>query len=63
MKRIAAVISLAAAASLLTLAPAQADPSLCLTYDVDVNGQGQAGTQCLPPADGPTLPGLPGLGG
>ena len=48
MKRIAAVLSLAAAATLLTLAPAQADPSLCLTYDINVNGQGQAGTQCLP---------------
>ncbi len=50
MKRIAAVISLAAAASLFTFAPAQADPSLCLTYDININGQGQAGTQCLPPA-------------
>jgi len=50
MKRIAAVLALAFAGTLLTLAPAQADPSLCLTYDVSIAGQGQAGTQCLPPA-------------
>jgi hypothetical protein len=50
MTRIAAAFALAAAGTLLTLAPAQADPSLCLTYDISVNGQGQAGTQCLPPA-------------
>jgi len=48
MKRLAAALVLAAAGSLLALAPAQADPSVCLTYDVNVNGQGQAGTQCLP---------------
>jgi len=48
MKRIASVFALTAAASLLTLAPAQAAPSLCLTYDISINGQGQAGTQCLP---------------
>jgi hypothetical protein len=48
MKRIVSVFALAAAASLLTVAPAQATPSLCLTYDIDINGQGQAGSQCLP---------------
>ena len=50
MKRLAAALALAAAGTLLTFAPAQADPGLCLTYDISINGQGQAGTQCLPPA-------------
>ena len=48
MKRIAAVFVLTTAAGLLAAAPAQANPSICLTYDVNVNGQGQAGSQCLP---------------
>lgn len=48
MKRIAAVFALATAAGLLVAAPAQAEPSICLTYDVNINGQGQAGSQCLP---------------
>ncbi|GAB3772949.1 hypothetical protein FB382_002739 [Nocardioides ginsengisegetis] len=48
MKRIAALVVLTAAASLVSLAPAQADPSVCFTYNISVNGQGQAGTQCLP---------------
>lgn len=48
MKRIVSLFALAAAASLLTFTPAQAAPSLCLTYDISVNGQGQAGSQCLP---------------
>lgn len=48
MKRIAAVFALALAASLVAAAPAQADPRVCLTYDINVNGQGQAGSQCLP---------------
>jgi uncharacterized low-complexity protein len=50
MKRIATVVALAfAALSLGAVAPAQA-ASACLTYDVSINGQGQAGTICLPPA-------------
>lgn len=50
MKRIAAVVTLAVAATLLgSVAPAQA-ASVCLTYDLSLNGQGQAGTVCLPPA-------------
>jgi hypothetical protein len=48
MLRIASAFALTVAASLLTFTPAQAAPSLCLTYDVSINGQGQAGTQCLP---------------
>lgn len=52
MKRFALALPVTAlvAATVLVAAPAQAQPSLCLTYDVSVNGQGQAGTQCLPPA-------------
>lgn len=50
MKRIAAVITLAAAATLAgAVAPAQA-ASACLTYNVSINGSGQANTICLPPA-------------
>jgi hypothetical protein len=51
VKRFVAVLTLAGAATvggLATAGTAQADPSLCLTYDINVNGQGQAGTQCLP---------------
>ena len=48
MKRIAALVVLTAAASLVSLAPAQAAPSVCFTYDISINGQGQAGTQCVP---------------
>ncbi len=52
MKRIAAVIALAAAGTVLVAAPANADPSVCGSYDVSVSingqGQGQAGSQCLP---------------
>ena len=50
MKRLVAVVALAGAASMagLALSPAQADPSICITYDITINGQGQAGTQCLP---------------
>jgi hypothetical protein len=49
MKRFVAVATLAAAASLsgLVAAPAQA-ASICFEYDIDINGQGQAGAQCLP---------------
>ncbi len=50
MKRILAVLACASAFSVIAAAPADADPSLCVTYDVSINGQGQAGTQCLPPA-------------
>lgn len=58
MKRLVALVTLTAAASMAGLAfsPAQADA--CLTYDISINGQGQAGTQCLPEL--PALPGLPG---
>lgn len=30
--------------------------SACVTYNININGQGQSGTQCLP-----ALPGLPSL--
>lgn len=47
MKRIATVVSLAFAATLLSAAPSQA-AGVCLTYDVNVNGQGQSGSTCIP---------------
>ena len=50
MKRIAAVIALATAAtavSAVAATPAQA-ASVCISYDISVNGQGQAGSHCLP---------------
>ena len=50
MKRFVAVVTLAAAGTMVGLvgSPAQADPSLCIQYDININGQGQAGAQCLP---------------
>jgi len=49
MKRFAAVVVLAAVASLVSLTPAEAaGPQLCLTYDININGTQQAGSQCLP---------------
>lgn len=50
MKRFAAVASIATVVTLsgLVAAPANA-ASLCISYDININGQGQAGTQCLIP--------------
>ena len=63
MKRIAAIAltagTLGAGAAFAVPAFA-AGPQLCITYDVSVNGQEQAGQQCLPPSDAP-VPSLPGL--
>ena len=49
MKRLAAVVAVAAVASLsgLVAAPASA-ASICVDYDISINGQGQAGSTCLP---------------
>ena len=49
MKRLVTVAALAAVASLsgLVAAPASA-ASICVEYDVNINGQGQAGAHCLP---------------
>jgi hypothetical protein len=49
VKRLAAVAVLATVTTLagLVATPAQA-ASLCLTYDVRVNGQGQTDSLCLP---------------
>ena len=49
MKRFVAVAAVAAVASLsgLVAAPASA-ASICIEYDININGQGQAGAQCLP---------------
>jgi hypothetical protein len=58
VKRFAAVLALAAISSMASAAvagPAQA-AELCVSYDINVNGQGQAGTQCLPAAGAPGLP-------
>ena len=56
MQRRAAIIGAAAGAALvggLLLAPStQADPSVCVNYNVSVNGEGQSGGVCLPPQDG-----------
>jgi hypothetical protein len=50
VKRFVALVTLTAAASMVGLlgSPAQADPSICIQYDININGQGQAGSQCLP---------------
>jgi hypothetical protein len=50
MKRLVALVALTGAASMagLALSPAQADPSVCINYDINILGQGQAGAQCLP---------------
>ena len=49
MKRLVAVVTVGAAAALagLVAAPAQA-AGVCLSYDISINGQGQAQTVCLP---------------
>ena len=49
MKRFVAVAAVAAVVSLsgLVAAPASA-ASICVEYDITINGQGQAGAQCLP---------------
>lgn len=49
MKRFAAVVAVAAVTTLsgMVAAPANA-ASLCINYDISINGQGQAGSQCLP---------------
>jgi hypothetical protein len=49
VKRLVAVVALATAAGLAGLvgSPAQA-ASVCVDYDININGQGQAGSQCLP---------------
>lgn len=49
MKRFLAVASVATAVSLsgLVAAPANA-ASICFDYDININGQGQAGAFCLP---------------
>ena len=55
MQRRTAIIGAAAGVALvggLLLAPsAQADPSVCVNYNVSVNGEGQAGGICLPPQE------------
>lgn len=38
---------------------AASSPSLCINYDININGTAQQGQQCLPPAGAPSLPGLP----
>jgi hypothetical protein len=50
MKRLVALVALTGVASMagLALSPAQADPSVCINYDINILGQGQAGAQCLP---------------
>lgn len=48
MKRMAVAGGIAAVSVLFLSAPAQADPSVCLDVQVDVNGQGTAQSICLP---------------
>jgi hypothetical protein len=49
VKRLAAVVAVAAVTTLsgMMAAPANA-ASVCINYDININGQGQAGAQCLP---------------
>lgn len=50
MKRLATVLGVTAAATVLLAAPASADPSVCVSLDLSINGQGTAQDICLPPA-------------
>jgi hypothetical protein len=44
------------------LAPsAQADPLVCVSINLDLNGTPVAQAICLPPAGAPGVPGAPGL--
>ncbi|MFC6287900.1 hypothetical protein ACFP3Q_09490 [Nocardioides sp. GCM10027113] len=47
MKRLLTVVTLTAAATLLAT-PAQANPTVCATWNVSINGEAQSGSQCLP---------------
>jgi hypothetical protein len=49
VKRFASVVAVAAVAALsgVFAAPANA-ASVCINYDISINGQGQSGSQCLP---------------
>jgi hypothetical protein len=58
VKRFAAALAVVAISSMAAAAvagPAQG-AELCVSYNVNINGQGQAGTQCLPPASTSALP-------
>ncbi len=62
-KLIAFAAAAAAAAGIALAAPAaHADPALQLCGNIDINGQGTGGEQCIvlpPEGDTPSLPGLP----
>ena len=53
MKRLLAVTLLApvlAVGASVASAGSASAAGLCITYDININGTAQAGTQCLPPA-------------
>lgn len=50
MKRLGILLGLSGAAIVLSAVPASAEPSVCFTLDLSLNGQGTAQTFCLPPA-------------
>lgn len=66
-RKLIALAAAGAAAIGMTLAApaAQADPALQVCANIDINGEGTDGEQCivLPPEDGGGLPGAPELPG
>jgi hypothetical protein len=66
VKRLAivAVSAVLGGLGFIAFAPsAHADPVVCLTIDLNLNGTPVAQTICLPPEGAPGVPGLPGLPG
>lgn len=64
MRRRHALLATAAAAAFGGGPPAQAEPTVCVDLDLEVQGEAVAESACLPPEDGggtPELPGLPAL--
>ncbi|MEN8705161.1 MAG: hypothetical protein ABF306_03395 [Nocardioides marinisabuli] len=47
-KRLVAVLALSFGLSLVAATGPASAASICIDYDISINGQGQAGSQCLP---------------
>lgn len=59
----AAVAGLGAVGFLALPTPAKADPVICISLDLNLNGTPLVQAICLPPEGAPGVPGLPALPG